>query len=108
MYVCKQFLQIMHLNIRPLKSITTFTWYDRDTLSTFLTLNLYLYVLKALLEHAASELMTAGMYETVNEVYKVLIPIAEEHRDYKKLANIHGFAFCTNKLCLMPQNYDNK
>ncbi|XP_064293051.1 dedicator of cytokinesis protein 7 isoform X3 [Plodia interpunctella] len=46
--------------------------------------------LQALLEHAASELMTAGMYETVNEVYKVLIPIAEQHRDYKKLANIHS------------------
>ncbi|KAJ0181570.1 hypothetical protein K1T71_002292 [Dendrolimus kikuchii] len=46
--------------------------------------------LQALLEHAASELMSAGMYETVNEVYKVLIPIAEEHRDYKKLANIHS------------------
>ncbi|XP_026325619.1 dedicator of cytokinesis protein 7 isoform X2 [Hyposmocoma kahamanoa] len=46
--------------------------------------------LQALLEHAASELMTAGMYETVNEVYKVLIPIVEEHRDYKKLANIHS------------------
>lgn len=42
------------------------------------------------MEHAASELMTAGMYEAVNEVYKVLIPIAEEQRDYKKLANIHG------------------
>ncbi|XP_045511771.1 dedicator of cytokinesis protein 7 [Colias croceus] len=46
--------------------------------------------LQALLEHAASELMAAGMYETVNEVYKVLIPIAEENRDYKKLANIHS------------------
>ncbi|XP_039764432.1 dedicator of cytokinesis protein 7 isoform X2 [Pararge aegeria] len=46
--------------------------------------------LQALLEHAAGELMTAGMYETVNEVYKVLIPIAEDNRDYKKLANIHG------------------
>ncbi|XP_013181338.1 PREDICTED: dedicator of cytokinesis protein 7 isoform X1 [Papilio xuthus] len=46
--------------------------------------------LQALLEHAASELMAAGMYEAVNEVYKVLIPIAEEQRDYKKLANIHG------------------
>ncbi|XP_028159406.1 dedicator of cytokinesis protein 7-like [Ostrinia furnacalis] len=46
--------------------------------------------LQALLEHAASELMTAGMYETVNEVYKVLIPIAEQLRDYKKLANIHS------------------
>lgn len=47
--------------------------------------------MQALLEHAASELMTAGMYEAVNEVYKVLIPLAEEHRDYKKLANIHGY-----------------
>ncbi|XP_050685080.1 dedicator of cytokinesis protein 7 isoform X2 [Leptidea sinapis] len=46
--------------------------------------------LQALLEHAASELMAGGMYETVNEVYKVLIPIAEQNRDYKKLANIHS------------------
>nr|XP_037877673.1 dedicator of cytokinesis protein 7 isoform X2 [Bombyx mori] len=46
--------------------------------------------LQALLDHAAGELMAAGMYETVNELYKVLIPIAEEHRDYKKLANIHS------------------
>ncbi|GBP46866.1 Dedicator of cytokinesis protein 7 [Eumeta japonica] len=46
--------------------------------------------LQALLEHAASELMAAGMYETVNDVYKVLIPIAEQNRDYKKLANIHS------------------
>jgi hypothetical protein len=49
------------------------------------------FLVQALLEHAASELMTAGMYEAVNEVYKVLIPIAEENRDYKKLANIHGY-----------------
>ncbi|CAH0726332.1 unnamed protein product, partial [Brenthis ino] len=46
--------------------------------------------LQALLEHAAGELLAAGMYEAVNEVYKVLIPIAEDNRDYKKLANIHG------------------
>lgn len=46
--------------------------------------------LQALLEHAAGELHAAGMYEAVNEVYKVLIPIAEANRDYKKLANIHG------------------
>ncbi|XP_041982163.1 dedicator of cytokinesis protein 7 isoform X2 [Aricia agestis] len=46
--------------------------------------------LQALLEHAAGELMAAGLYETVNELYKVLIPIAEDARDYKKLANIHG------------------
>lgn len=27
----------------------------------------------------------------MNEVYKILIPIAEAHRDYKKLANIHKY-----------------
>lgn len=31
-----------------------------------------------------------GMYENVNEVYKILIPIAESHRDYKSLALIHS------------------
>ena len=30
------------------------------------------------------------MYESMNEVYKILTPIAEAQRDYKKLANIHG------------------
>lgn len=30
------------------------------------------------------------MYEAVNEVYKVLIPIQEANRDAKKLATIHG------------------
>lgn len=30
------------------------------------------------------------MYEAVNEVYKVLIPIHEANRDAKKLATIHG------------------
>lgn len=29
------------------------------------------------------------MYEAVNLVYKVLIPIYEHHRDCKKLASIH-------------------
>lgn len=32
----------------------------------------------------------AGMYEAVNEVYKVLIPIHEANRDAKKLSIIHG------------------
>ena len=30
------------------------------------------------------------MHEAVNEVYKILIPIHEANRDYKKLAIIHG------------------
>ena len=30
------------------------------------------------------------MFECINEVYKVLIPIAEKNRDWKKLINIHS------------------
>uniref|UniRef100_K1RYN0 Dedicator of cytokinesis protein 6 n=1 Tax=Magallana gigas TaxID=29159 RepID=K1RYN0_MAGGI len=35
-------------------------------------------------------LVGAGMYEHVNEVYKILIPIHESGRDYKKLGAIHN------------------
>jgi hypothetical protein len=35
-------------------------------------------------------LLHAGMFEAVNNVYKVLIPIYEANRDYKKLAFVHG------------------
>lgn len=35
-------------------------------------------------------ILQAGMYEAVNEVYKVLIPIHEANRDAKKLSTIHG------------------
>ena len=31
------------------------------------------------------------MFEAMNEVYKILTPIAEAQRDFKKLANIHRF-----------------
>lgn len=30
------------------------------------------------------------MYECINEVYKILIPIAEMNRDWKKLSSIHS------------------
>ncbi|GBM46681.1 Dedicator of cytokinesis protein 7 [Araneus ventricosus] len=43
-----------------------------------------------LLEQAANSFSLGGMYENVNEVYKILIPIAEAHRDYKSLAMIHS------------------
>lgn len=43
-----------------------------------------------LMEHAANSFYTAGMYEAMNNVYKVMIPITEANRDYKKLANMHG------------------
>uniref|UniRef100_A0A6Q2XUX5 Dedicator of cytokinesis 7 n=1 Tax=Esox lucius TaxID=8010 RepID=A0A6Q2XUX5_ESOLU len=46
--------------------------------------------LVGLLDQAASSFSMAGMYEAVNEVYKVLIPIHEANRDAKKLATIHG------------------
>ncbi|XP_066258807.1 dedicator of cytokinesis protein 7 [Euwallacea similis] len=46
--------------------------------------------LLGLLEHAASSFHAAAMYEPMNDIYKVLIPIAENNRDFKKLANIYG------------------
>ena len=46
--------------------------------------------LKGLLEDAANSLQIAGMYEAMNDVYKVMIPICEENRDYQKLAKLHG------------------
>ncbi|XP_060040571.1 dedicator of cytokinesis protein 6 isoform X2 [Erinaceus europaeus] len=46
--------------------------------------------LVALLEQAAGYFTLGGLYEAVNEVYKTLIPILEAHRDYKKLAAVHG------------------
>lgn len=46
--------------------------------------------LKALLEEAANSFQIAGMYEAMNDVYKVLTPICEANRDFQKLAKIHG------------------
>ncbi|XP_056020103.1 dedicator of cytokinesis protein 7-like isoform X2 [Ostrea edulis] len=46
--------------------------------------------LVGILEASAMEFHMAGMYEHVNEVYKVLIPIHESARDYKKLSAIHN------------------
>ncbi|MGH0155739.1 UNVERIFIED_CONTAM: hypothetical protein FKN15_032837 [Acipenser sinensis] len=45
--------------------------------------------LLGLLEQAAELFNTAGLYETVNEVYKVVIPILEVHRDFRKLTSTH-------------------
>lgn len=30
------------------------------------------------------------MYEAINEVYKILLPIHEANREFKKLATVHG------------------
>lgn len=30
-----------------------------------------------------------GLYEAVNEVYKIILPILEAHRDFRKLASTH-------------------
>ncbi|XP_063084731.1 dedicator of cytokinesis protein 6 isoform X2 [Cavia porcellus] len=46
--------------------------------------------LVGLLEQAATFFTMGGLYEAVNEVYKNLTPILEAHRDYKKLAAVHG------------------
>ncbi|XP_076463063.1 dedicator of cytokinesis protein 7-like isoform X1 [Babylonia areolata] len=45
--------------------------------------------LVGLLEQAAGSFTMAGMFEAVNEVYKIMIPIHEHNRDFKKLAHLH-------------------
>ncbi|KAE8292050.1 Dedicator of cytokinesis protein 8 [Larimichthys crocea] len=45
--------------------------------------------LVGLLEQAAELFSNGGLYEAVNEVYKVIIPILEAHRDFRKLASTH-------------------
>ncbi|KAJ8389100.1 hypothetical protein AAFF_G00123060 [Aldrovandia affinis] len=46
--------------------------------------------LVGLLEQAANSFNMAAMYEAINEVYKILLPIHEASRDFKKLATVHG------------------
>uniref|UniRef100_A0A3B4DTK2 Dedicator of cytokinesis 8 n=1 Tax=Pygocentrus nattereri TaxID=42514 RepID=A0A3B4DTK2_PYGNA len=45
--------------------------------------------LVGLLEQAAELFSNAGLYEAVNEVYKIIIPILEAHRDFRKLSTTH-------------------
>ncbi|XP_031440380.1 dedicator of cytokinesis protein 8 isoform X2 [Clupea harengus] len=42
-----------------------------------------------MLEQAAELFSNGALYEAVNEVYKIMIPILEAHRDFRKLASIH-------------------
>ncbi|KAM5192638.1 dedicator of cytokinesis protein 8 [Mantella aurantiaca] len=42
-----------------------------------------------LLEQAAELFSQAAFFETVNEVYKIVIPVLEAHRDFRKLASTH-------------------
>ena len=46
--------------------------------------------LVSLLEQAVLAFDNAAMHEAVNDVYKLLIPIHENSRDYRKLGHIHG------------------
>lgn len=45
--------------------------------------------LVGLLEQAAELFSQGGLYEAVNEVYKIIIPILEAHRDVRKLSTTH-------------------
>ncbi|XP_052418710.1 dedicator of cytokinesis protein 8 isoform X2 [Carassius gibelio] len=45
--------------------------------------------LVGLLEQAAELFSNGALYEAVNEVYKVIVPILEAHRDFRKLASTH-------------------
>lgn len=46
--------------------------------------------LVGLLEQAASSFTMASMFEGVNSVFKVLIPIYEANRDFKRLHILHS------------------
>ncbi|KAK7934281.1 hypothetical protein WMY93_005177 [Mugilogobius chulae] len=46
--------------------------------------------LVGLLEQAAELFSNGGLYEAVNEVYKIIIPILEAHRDFRKLSTTHN------------------
>ncbi|CAL8344956.1 unnamed protein product [Lota lota] len=45
--------------------------------------------LVGLLEQAAELFVNGSLFETVNEVYKIILPILEAHRDFRKLASTH-------------------
>ncbi|XP_072243844.1 dedicator of cytokinesis protein 8 isoform X2 [Leuresthes tenuis] len=45
--------------------------------------------LVGLLEQAAELFSNGALYEAVNEVYKIIIPILEARRDFRKLASTH-------------------
>nr|CAB3239426.1 dedicator of cytokinesis protein 7 [Phallusia mammillata] len=46
--------------------------------------------LTAILEQAAQTFTLGGLHEVVDMIYGILIPIYEQGKDYKKLAQIHG------------------
>uniref|UniRef100_A0A6Q2XG36 Dedicator of cytokinesis 8 n=1 Tax=Esox lucius TaxID=8010 RepID=A0A6Q2XG36_ESOLU len=45
--------------------------------------------LVGLLEQAAELFSSGGLYEAVNEVYKIIVPVLEAHRDFRELATTH-------------------
>ena len=52
-----------------------------------------------LIEQAAVFLMHSQNYEVANQLYKILIPIYEAHRDIKKLSQVHSKLHdCFNKI----------
>uniref|UniRef100_A0A8C7Z5X1 Dedicator of cytokinesis 6 n=1 Tax=Oryzias sinensis TaxID=183150 RepID=A0A8C7Z5X1_9TELE len=56
--------------------------------------------LVGLLEQAAASFNMGAMYEAINEVYKILLPIHEANKDFKKLATVHGkLQEAFNKVC---------
>ena len=42
------------------------------------------------MEQASAYFLQAGMFECISYVYEILMPIARENRDWKKLMNIHS------------------
>ncbi|XP_061079182.1 dedicator of cytokinesis protein 7-like isoform X1 [Conger conger] len=63
--------------------------------------------LVGLLEQAAASFNMAAMYEAINEVYKILLPVHEASRDFKKLATVHGrLQDAFNKVCNQSSGWE--
>uniref|UniRef100_A0AAR2L5M7 Dedicator of cytokinesis 6 n=1 Tax=Pygocentrus nattereri TaxID=42514 RepID=A0AAR2L5M7_PYGNA len=64
--------------------------------------------LVGLLEQAAASFNMAAMYEAINEVYKILCPIHEANRDFKKLASVHGKLQDAFNKCIFMSGQSNR
>ena len=62
-------------------NIATLTWVFLDYLS-YLRQSLWILISENIFPQGC-------LFESVNEVYKLMVPIYEENRDYKKLAQVH-------------------
>lgn len=92
---CKVLFLAYQLPIQLVEALTAAT-YQLSLISPISHLATCFLVVRAVLMGSSmpSEFLLhssqGGLYEAVNETYKILIPIHEANRDFKKLAVLHG------------------